>query len=141
MHVDRKRIRVIRYQKEHYEEIKDFYTGHGWKQSPREIALPDMGFIVEDEDGLKLAVGFVYTSNSIINWLEWTATNPKAPLRIRHSALKLLVKTVQGVVKLRDPNGEILQATPVPAIIRFYLKLGFQVTENATLLHWGPGEI
>ncbi len=137
MHMDHKGLKIVRYEKRYYEEISKFYTGHGWKVAPKENILPSIGFVVINDEGLKLAVGFLYESNSPIYFLEWTATNPLAPLRARAKALRLLIKTVQGLVKKTRSDAQVMQYTPNEAIIRFYKKLGFVPTETATLLHWG----
>lgn len=136
MHVDSKGLRVFPYTKEHYGEIAKFYTLNGWKEAPVEACLPDLGFIVRENGGPILAVGFLYETNSIMYVLEWTATNPEAPLKPRAKAFKLLIKTIMALVKRAKPNGQIVQFTPSEAIVRTYKRLGFTATERATLLHW-----
>lgn len=135
--MDFKGLRVIPYQDSHFEEISAFYAGHGWPVPPQREILPDIGFVAENaETGEKLAVGFLYTSNSNVFFLEWTATNPGARLRERARAFKLVVKTAMALAKKDKPGAVIMQYTPNEAIIRAYKKLGFQETERATLLVW-----
>lgn len=137
MHMDSKGLRVKPYTKDLYKEVAAFYTGHGWTDAPVEACLPDLGFVVEDESTKKLlAVGFLYETNSIMYVLEWTATNPKAPLKQRAKAFKLLVRTIMALVKKAKPDGQIIQFTPNESIVRSYRALGFTATERATLLHW-----
>jgi hypothetical protein len=134
--MDSKGIRIIPYQDSFHEEVSQFYAGHGWKDPPAKSILPDLGFVAVDENGGKLAVGFLYESNSNVFFLEWTATNPKARLRTRAVAFKLLVKTIMILAKKQKPGAVIMQYTPNEAIIRAYKKLGFIETERATLLVW-----
>jgi hypothetical protein len=137
MHVDSQNLRVIPYKDSDHPEVAQFYLGNGWKVPPAAEILPDLGFLVIDEStGQKLAVGFLYETNSVLYLLEWTATNPAAPLKIRAKAFKLLVRTIQGLVKLKKPDGQIIQFTPNESIVRAYKRLGFVDTERATLLHW-----
>lgn len=135
--MDRKGIKIVPYKKEDHKEIVHFYSDRGWKQPPDESILPDLGFIAVDENTQeKLAVGFLYESNSQVYFLEWTATNPSASLRRRAVAFKLLVKTVMALCKKDKPGAVIMQYTPNESIIRAYKKLGFVETERATLLVW-----
>jgi hypothetical protein len=133
--MDREGIEIIPYTNEMYDEVSAFYSGHGWSHPPVKEILPDLGFVaVRGEE--KLAAGFLYESNSNMYFLEWTATNPRASLKIRARAFKLLIRTIMALVKRQKPMGQIMQFTPNEAIIRAYKKLGFVDTERATLLHW-----
>jgi hypothetical protein len=135
--MDFKGLRVRPYQDKDFEQISKFYSGHGWPVPPQREILPDIGFIAESiETGEALAVGFLYTSNSNVFFLEWTATNPESSLRQRARAFKLVVKTAMALSKRDKPGAVIMQYTPNEAIIRAYKKLGFQETERATLLVW-----
>jgi hypothetical protein len=130
-------IKIVPYKDSDYVDVSRFYLENGWPEAPRKEILPTTGFVAIGTGGQKLAVGFLYESNSNVYFLEWTATNPKAALRRRALAFKLLVKTVMGIVKKAKPLGQIMQFTPNEAIIRTYKKLGFKETERATLLIWG----
>lgn len=135
--MDFKGLRVVPYKDSDFEEVSKFYSGHGWKVPPGREILPNIGFVAEDaSSGEKLAVGFLYTSNSNMFFLEWTATNPASTLRRRALAFKLVVKTAMALAKKEKPGAVIMQYTPNDSIIRAYKKLGFQETERATLLVW-----
>lgn len=130
------KLRIIPYESAFYGEISEYYVGHGWPVAPPEEMLPETGYVVLGEYGEKLAVGFVYASNSNVYFLEWTATNPKAPLKKRVQAFKLMISAIQSICKMAKPQARIMQFTPNQAIIRMYEKMGFKATEEATLLLW-----
>jgi hypothetical protein len=135
MHMGNEQLKIVPYESSHYEEISTYYVGHGWPAAPAEDMLPDTGYVVLCGDE-KLAVGFVYASNSNVYFLEWTATNPKAPLKKRVLAFKLMIRAIQEICKMAKPRARIMQFTPNRAIIRMYEKMGFVATEDATLLLW-----
>jgi len=134
--MDSKSLRVVPYQDSDYEDVAAFYSGHGWDHPPAKASLPKTGVLVVDETGAKLAIGFLYETDSIMFVLEWTATNPLAPLKLRAKAFKLVIRAIQALVKAKKPDGQIIQFTPNDSIIRSYKRLGFVETERATLLHW-----
>jgi len=121
-----------------HKRIRHFYTERGWPDAPTPETLPKTGLVAEDsESGQILAVGFIYTTDSCIYLLEWTATNPHAPLKIRRQGLRLVLETAKEVVKGRNPNGQIIQMMPNEKLVEFYKKQGFKHTETAHIVHWG----
>lgn len=128
-------IEIVRYKDEDFEEISRFFTGNGWKEAPHPEVLSDTGFVAV-RGTEKLAVGFMYKTNSNVFILEWTATNPAASLKDRTKAFKLLVRSVMKIAKELKPKAHVFQFTPVESIVRTYKRLGFTDAEKATILHW-----
>ena len=136
MHMVKSSIKVVPFTESMYEEVAKWYTSHGWEMAPVLEMLPDVGFVAVDEAGNKHAVGFLYSTNSNMYLLEWTATNPASGLKTRAKALKSIVKRVQQLTKLEKPLARVIQLTPNESIIRTYERLGFKKTEQGTMLLW-----
>jgi len=131
-------VKIRPYTLHDHKVIEPFFTERGWPEAPSEEVLPKTGLVAEDSDnGQILAVGFVYTTDSCVFLLEWTATNPEAPLKIRREGLRMVLETAKEVVKGRNPNGQIIQMMPNEKLVEFYKKQGFNHTETAHIVHWG----
>jgi hypothetical protein len=72
---------------------------HWWKEQDRAILswslLPVLGFLCEDETE-KLAVSWLYCSDSVTGFVAWTTVNPASNKRKVSQALKLVEKAIEA---------------------------------------------
>lgn len=89
----------------HRSSVETWGEKHGFPFPPTEF-LPDLGWIVGDA-----AVGFLYTTNSKLGWVEWVFSNPAKTADQRREAIDLLMGQIQaeafikGVTALFSSSG------------------------------------
>jgi hypothetical protein len=97
-------MEVVRYQRDkHLEAITIWGTTYVDYPLDMDSILPDLGFVVEDEDGDIVTAAWIYDSKPCL-WLEWVIYNPKASKRSRVKALDLLLN---HIVKYADSREDI----------------------------------
>lgn len=107
----------------HYEEANSWGRKHNFPLPGREY-LPDIGFVVPG-----LAVGFLYTSNSKIGWVEWVFGNPEASKDDRAQAIDLVIKLIEYCAK--DLGIEALfSSSGSPAYQSVLERHGFDATDK-----------
>lgn len=74
------------------------FPGGHWPMIPLEF-LSNSGFIAEDDDGERVAAGWLYLTNSAWSLLEFAVSNPNASIKKRHKGLELIVEEVARVTK------------------------------------------
>ena len=75
-----------------------------WYEAKGDFLDPDWipkgtAFIVEDDNKLELAVGFLLLTNSGICFMEFLATNPDAPEGVQAKALRFLTLELEALSK------------------------------------------
>lgn len=61
-------------------EVSEWFSRRKWPMPPVDQILPRTGFIAISNSGKKLAVAWIYLTNSSMAFIEWTATNPDEPM-------------------------------------------------------------
>lgn len=121
------------YEASDFEVISEWLKAHWAGALLPPAALPTLGWVAEDEKG-PVAAGFFYTTDSILAFLEWTTTRPKAGLS-GIMGLKAVVRAAQEHASLMGL--QIMQFIVNEKLVSFYEnKLGFRKTERATLMIW-----
>ena len=90
-------MHVRRALKTDYQDLCNWWVGHGWSAIPEHI-LP-FGLIVE-KDGKKLAAGFLYIAgNAPVAYLEYIVSNPENNGTESYRAIDLLMEELMKMVK------------------------------------------
>src|SRR6185312_16009240 len=93
-------ITVRRFDIESVSDYKDVVQW--WHAQKRAILapelLPTLGFVVEHE-GQKIAMSWLYCSDSAVGFVGWTTINPDAPKRVVPKAVKALEEAVAFAAK------------------------------------------
>lgn len=108
----------------------EWWKAHGWPGVALAI-LPKCGVLVETEDGMMLAAGWLYMDNSGVgvSMMEWAVTNPKATPKQAYMAIAMLVQSVREVARALD-YGVVMTTAKQHALSRCYEKNGFNVTDR-----------
>lgn len=118
-------------------KLKNWYeTRLGWSEgsAPKWEDIPQETSYLCEREGDWLAVAFLYTSNSVMAWVEWTATNPQANPIGRIRALEHLMKHVKIEAHKRGAR-KLVQALVQDSLVEFYKnKMGFLGGERVTLV-------
>lgn len=122
------RVRVFDFQKD-YPAIVGWWQTHGFPPVP-EAMLPVHGLMVE-VDGLPLAAGFVYRTDSLMGWMEFLVSNPDAGIKIRSVALDTLIDGLTRVAKELGIQ-HMITTTNRSGLVRRLEKNGFQVGDTQT---------
>ena len=115
-------VRPVEFEKD-WEEISHWYRGHGWDQMDP-LILPELGFVVPG-----YACAWLYQSDSLICWLEWLVTNPKADKKKNFQALEKIYD--EAILRSKELGfTTIFSSFNHKSLIRLAEKKGFKVTEN-----------
>ena len=114
-----------------YSMLAAWWKAHGWPALPVAI-LPRLGIVVE-HCGVPICAGFLYMDNSVgVSMLEWTTTNPDAPLKAIPTAIRVLTDFMAE--RAQEMNyGLMLTTCRQPALARIYEKNGFERTDEAVI--------
>lgn len=115
---------------EDYSMLEKWWAAWGWPAVSKDI-LPDNGTggIMIEHDGKPIVAGFIYWSNSGLCWLDWVVGDPDGSKRIRPLAIKLLIETVEVMVK--DAGKKcIMSISRSNSLLKIHKKLGWVVDET-----------
>lgn len=102
------------YASEDYPLLTKWFEGHG-EPAPQEKALSSFGVVEEH------AMGFLYTTDSSICWLENLVTNPFAPKKKREESLQEVIPVLLHFAKGKT----VLCITDLPGVKNRAEKYGF----------------
>ena len=89
-------MKLIKFEKQHYELLCDWWTKHNHKILPFEMLSP-FGLVFVDGDK-PIAVSFIYfVAGCELSQIAWTTTDPGASVFKRHEAVKACI---EGLVAL-----------------------------------------
>lgn len=115
---------------EDYSMLEKWWAAWGWPAVNKDI-LPDNGTggIMIEHDGKPIVAGFIYWSNSGLCWLDWVVGDPDGSKRIRPLAIKLLIETVEVMVK--DAGKKcIMSISRSNSLLKIHKKLGWVVDKT-----------
>jgi hypothetical protein len=119
-------------------EVIRWFVDIEWPLPAVENLFPNLGFIVEEE-GKLLSCGWLYTTQTSLAFLSWTATNPDLDAVKRSEALDVLITSVQTAVqKNSDKIKVVMCVTRSEAFVGKLKKLGFRSKKGQELATWIP---
>jgi hypothetical protein len=80
---------------EHAERVNEWGERHHFPLPPPDL-LPDIGMMVDDT-----AVGFLYSTNSKLGWIEWIFANPEKTPEERKEAIDTLLSALEKAAIIR----------------------------------------
>ena len=110
-----------------YGDLKRWWRTWSWPAVPEEL-LPGVGLIVESKTQ-KLAMGFLYSTDSDFAWIEWITGNPDADKFQRREALDILIDELSERAKA-DGFTTVFTTMKHPGLIERALLHGFVVTDK-----------
>lgn len=113
---------------EHANEVKAWGAKHEFPLPPKEF-LPDVGLVVNDA-----AVGFVYTTNSKMAWIEWVFANPDKTAEERKESLDHLMSALEKVAIIGGMK-VLFSASGTHAYREILGRNGFQETDKNMIHH------
>lgn len=106
-----------------YEMVCSWWNGHDWPSIPLTF-LPTTGIIVDN-----CAVGFIYSTDSKICWLEFIVVDPKSDKTHRREALNILINEAAKIAKEMG-HSAIFTSTSHEGLIERYKNNKFNVTDK-----------
>ena len=102
-----------------------------WEQHPTKDLLPlnGCGGVMVEKEGVPIAAGFLYLTNSKVAWLEWIVSNPDYRESDRKEALELLINTLEEIARSQDYS-IILSIGRNKGLIETHKKLGYTVDDK-----------
>lgn len=99
-------VRLI--EEEDFVEVSAWFADSHWKTPPMGNNLPESGYIAE-EGGRKLAVAWLYVTNSGVALVDWVKTNPEVGGR-GVFAVKKLMGHIEAIAE--NQINSIIYVTP-----------------------------
>jgi hypothetical protein len=113
-----------------WNELPSWWKWWRWPEVSRDtLPLNGLGGIMVYKDGINIAAGFLYLSNSKVAWLDWIVSNPEYKDKDRKEALELLINTLEEVAK-QQGYSVIITITKSKHLIDTHKKLGYTVDTN-----------
>lgn len=115
-----------------YPLLTHWWKGWGLPEIPLEY-LSNTGLVISDE-GLASCMGFIYSTNSALAWMEFLTADPLLSAEKRSLAVDLLIEKLCEMAKKMGFKS-VLTTTVKPSLIQRCTGLGFRVSdENVTHL-------
>jgi len=110
-----------------YNQISDWWTKQNWPSIPKEY-LSEYAFMAQD-NGVNIAITFVFTTNCPMNIMEWTVGNPEVNWELRNKGIELII---EEACKWSKKNGakQVLTMTGHKRFINKLEKSGFNITDK-----------
>lgn len=125
-------------------ENKDYLMACSWWGAHEfgvvpQVCLPKTGLVVYHGDQ-PVCLGFLYSTDSAISWIEFMVTNPEAGLRSRVEGLDKLIKDLVQIAYEKGAK-TIFTSSDNPSLIKKLGDHGFKVgDQNTTQLFHFRGE-
>ena len=113
-----------------YSMLEQWWKAWGWPPVSRDI-LPDNGTggVMIEHENKPIVAGFIYWSNSGMCWFDWVISDPEGSKRARPLAVKLLIQTVEQMVK--DAGKKcIMSISRSNSLLKIHKKLGWVVDDK-----------
>lgn len=108
-------------------EVFEWWEHYGFKEIPTE-SLPKFGLMVS-KDNINLYSCFVYFTDSSIAWMEWTVSNPKAPIDKKRGAFEYMMEILEVALRLKGVK-QIFTATNLSSFKNTLKKNQFEETDK-----------
>lgn len=116
--------------------VSGWFAGVEWTMPGVEGVLPPLGVLVEEND-IPLACGWLYTTDSSLAILAWTATNSDVSQRLQSGALDELVEAVKKAIALQGGRIKMLMVLSKSKALSEKLKaLGFRTKSGLEQSTW-----
>ena len=121
-------------------EEADYNTLVGWWKHynfpvPAQHYLPEngtCGIMLEDEDGVQYAAGFVYLTNSPVAWIELIVSNPEIhDKEVRKEMISELIRTLTEMAEDNDA-GWVFTSIDNKNLIERFKENGYHAGSGAT---------
>ena len=116
-----------------YEIIAQWWKGWGWPQVPLDCLPSGTALVVSDQDTkMPLAMGFLYTTETNISWIEWITSNPTIEREKRIEALNLLIRELVQLSKRLKHTVVFTSMNPkkTPGLIAKMRDVGFVESDS-----------
>ena len=116
--------------REDYADAAKWWIAHGWPVIPSDH-LSSLG-VMATEGKTKLAVGWLYVTNSAFGWFEFLVANPEVGLKIRVKAIECVIEGIVALGAEHDIKTMFTSvATKQKGLVRLYRKNGWIITDQA----------
>lgn len=116
---------------EDYEQVSEWWKGHGWDAVPLQI-LPKLGIVVSD-NGMDICAVWLYMDNSVgVCMLEWFVANPDATGRQVYKCEKLAQKFMEERALEMD-YGVMMTTCKQESLARVHEKNGYLRTDESMI--------
>jgi hypothetical protein len=117
----------------HYAMICDWWTRQKFTPIAPEL-LPQRGLVVQSDEGIPLCVGFLYSTDSAMGWVEFIVGNPDARRRDVSHALDRLLECLVDLSKLIGHRA-LFTSSNLKGLVKRFTRAGFTIGDiNTTQL-------
>lgn len=116
--------------------VAEWFSGIEWTIPGVEGVLPKIGILVEESE-VPLACGWLYTTDTTLAILAWTATNPEVAETLQSAALDKLIESVQHAITMQSGKIKMLMVLSKSGAFTAKLKgLGFRAKGGFDQATW-----
>jgi hypothetical protein len=113
-----------------WETMQSWWKAWGWPEVTKELMpLEGLGGLMIEKDGVAIASGFLYLTNSKVAWTEWIVSDPEYRQEDRAEALAMLVSGLEEIA-ISAGYKIILSVGRNKGLLNIHKELGYTVDDS-----------
>lgn len=113
-----------------WETMQFWWKAWGWPEVTKELMpLEGLGGLMVEKDGVAIASGFLYLTNSKVAWTEWIVSDPEYRQEDRAKALTMLVSGLEEIA-ISAGYKIILSVGRNKGLLNIHKELGYTVDDS-----------
>ena len=113
-----------------WEIMSAWWRAWGWPEMSKDLMpLNGLGGIIVEKEGIPIASGYLYLTNSKVAWTEWIVSDPNYRQEDRAEALKMIVSGLEEIAVAAGYK-IILSVGRNKGLLNIHKELGYTVDDN-----------
>jgi hypothetical protein len=113
-----------------WETMQSWWKAWGWPEVTKELMpLEGLGGLMIEKEGVAIASGFLYLTNSKVAWTEWIVSDPEYRQEDRAEALAMLVSGLEEIA-ISAGYKIILSVGRNKGLLNIHKELGYTVDDS-----------
>jgi len=113
-----------------WETMQSWWKAWGWPEVTKELMpLEGLGGLMIEKEGVAIASGFLYLTNSKVAWTEWIVSDPEYRQEDRAEALTMLVSGLEEIA-ISAGYKIILSVGRNKGLLNIHKELGYTVDDS-----------
>lgn len=116
--------------KEDLPMLRQWWDDWGWEACPTIEMLPQDAFLVfNTESGIPVYAGFLYSTGTVMGWVEYVVSNKHADVSQKRGGLQYLMSVIGVIAKYKGIT-TLFTSTVMPSFVQSLKKCGFSVGDT-----------
>jgi hypothetical protein len=123
-------LQVRSLQESDWETMQAWWEAWGWPEVTKDLMpLDGLGGLMIEKNGVAIASGFLYLTNSKVAWTEWIVSDPEYRQEDRAKALSMLVSGLENIA-VSAGYKIILSVGRNKGLLNIHKELGYTVDDS-----------